>query len=202
MAFELRPVRLKDRVPFRCQLCGKCCRNVKNAIMLEPLDIYRLSRHLRAQGRQVDGTEDVLAETMLYVNLPYRGQDGMAVNDNWYRIPVCPVGKGYGIESNTFYDIRARIGMAGSQESHDPVLLEDIDFEVAPWSTTGIPVNDENPSYLILNEYEVIMRGTDRYADLTFTSSSPVSVSVEDAYFIDKDGAVRHLSAQEMEEEK
>ena len=62
MAFELRPVRLKDRVPFRCQLCGKCCRNVKNAIMLEPLDIYRLSRHLRAQGRQVDGTEDVLAE--------------------------------------------------------------------------------------------------------------------------------------------
>ena len=145
--------------------------------------------------------EDVLAETMLYVNLPYRGQDGMAVNDNWYRIPVCPVGKGYGIESNTFYDIRARIGMAGSQESHDPVLLEDIDFEVAPWSTTGIPVNDENPSYLILNEYEVIMRGTDRYADLTFTSSSPVSVSVEDAYFIDKDGAVRHLSAQEMEEE-
>lgn len=62
MAFELRPVRLKDRVPFHCQLCGKCCRNVENAIMLEPLDIYRLSRHLRAQGKRVDGTEDVLAE--------------------------------------------------------------------------------------------------------------------------------------------
>lgn len=62
MAFELKPVRLKDRVSFHCQLCGMCCKNVSHAIMLEPLDIYRLSRYLRARGKRVDGIEDVLSE--------------------------------------------------------------------------------------------------------------------------------------------
>lgn len=61
MAFELQPIRLKHRVQFRCQLCGACCRNVENAVMLEPLDIFRLARHLRERGEDIHGTEDVLA---------------------------------------------------------------------------------------------------------------------------------------------
>ncbi len=55
------PVRPKDSVSFQCSLCGGCCRGVKDGIMLEPLDIFRLGRYLRAREAQIEGTEDVLS---------------------------------------------------------------------------------------------------------------------------------------------
>lgn len=58
----IRAVSLNEKVPFHCQLCGGCCRYVKDSIMLEPLDCYHLSRHLRDQGEPVSGIEDVLAQ--------------------------------------------------------------------------------------------------------------------------------------------
>ena len=59
---DVRAVALNEKVPFRCRLCGECCRCVKDSIMLEPIDIYRLTRYLREQGESVSGTEDVLAK--------------------------------------------------------------------------------------------------------------------------------------------
>ena len=58
----IRAVSLNEKVPFHCQLCGGCCRYVKDSIMLEPLDCYHLARHLRDQGEPVSGIEDVLAQ--------------------------------------------------------------------------------------------------------------------------------------------
>lgn len=58
----IRAVSLNEKVLFRCRLCGGCCRYVKDSIMLEPLDCYHLSRHLRDQGEPVSGIEDVLAQ--------------------------------------------------------------------------------------------------------------------------------------------
>ena len=40
-------VRPKDWVPFRCRLCGSCCRNLRGNLMPEQLDAYRLARFLR-----------------------------------------------------------------------------------------------------------------------------------------------------------
>ena len=59
---NIRAVSLNEQVPFRCRLCGGCCRYVKDSIMLEPMDAYRLARYLREQGESVSGTEDVLAD--------------------------------------------------------------------------------------------------------------------------------------------
>ena len=59
---EVRAVALNEKVPFHCRLCGECCRHVKDSVMLEPIDVYRLTRHLREQGEPVSGTEDVLAK--------------------------------------------------------------------------------------------------------------------------------------------
>lgn len=55
------PVRGKDTVPFRCNLCGRCCENVKDSIMLEPMDAFRLARffHGRSGYSQIQGVEDV-----------------------------------------------------------------------------------------------------------------------------------------------
>lgn len=61
MRTDITPVRGNDWVLFSCQQCGDCCRNVENAIMLEPLDAYRLARYLRQLG-EVDTIEDVYSK--------------------------------------------------------------------------------------------------------------------------------------------
>lgn len=48
MVKRLRP---KDRVPFHCQRCGACCRNLREQAMVESLDAYRIAAYLRAHGR-------------------------------------------------------------------------------------------------------------------------------------------------------
>ncbi len=58
---KVKPVKDKERIPFHCQLCGACCRQVKDSIMLEPMDIYCLSRFLRDRGEPIEGPEDMLA---------------------------------------------------------------------------------------------------------------------------------------------
>lgn len=45
------PVRPKDQVCFQCRQCGNCCRDLKDQLMLEPLDAYRLARFLRERGQ-------------------------------------------------------------------------------------------------------------------------------------------------------
>ena len=54
------PVRPKDWIRFRCWLCGGCCRNVKDQLMLEPIDAYRLARLLRERN-EVEFMEDIYA---------------------------------------------------------------------------------------------------------------------------------------------
>lgn len=51
-------LRSNDEIPFRCRLCGACCRDVEDRIMLEPLDAYRLARLLKERG-VADSIEDV-----------------------------------------------------------------------------------------------------------------------------------------------
>lgn len=58
----IRAVSLNEQVSFRCQLCGECCRHIADGIMLEPMDVYRLARHLRERGDLIAGTEDMLAQ--------------------------------------------------------------------------------------------------------------------------------------------
>ena len=43
-------VRPKDWVPFRCRLCGSCCRDLRGNLMPEQLDAHRLARFLRERG--------------------------------------------------------------------------------------------------------------------------------------------------------
>lgn len=57
---EMKFVRSKDQIPFQCRLCGKCCRNVENEVMIEPLDAYRLGRFLRERySGQFRTVEDI-----------------------------------------------------------------------------------------------------------------------------------------------
>ena len=73
MRAEMKFVSTNARIPFRCQKCAACCRHVDDALMLEPLDIYHLSRCLREHGENVDGIEETLeryAHPVLLEGLP------------------------------------------------------------------------------------------------------------------------------------
>ena len=41
-----RDVKLTDRVRFRCMRCGKCCRHVKNTVILHSIDAYFMAKLL------------------------------------------------------------------------------------------------------------------------------------------------------------
>ena len=38
---------------FECRNCGDCCRNVRGAVMIESLDLFRLARHLKKDLAEV-----------------------------------------------------------------------------------------------------------------------------------------------------
>jgi len=56
---EMKPVAAEDKVQFQCTRCGECCRHVKDGVMLDVLDAFRLTRYLRKTG-DVNEIEDVL----------------------------------------------------------------------------------------------------------------------------------------------
>ncbi len=41
-----KQVKLSDNVRFRCIRCTKCCRNLKGTVIIEPLDAWRMAKHL------------------------------------------------------------------------------------------------------------------------------------------------------------
>lgn len=47
---NLRKVGSRERIAFRCTRCGACCKNVRDSILLNPLDAYRLVNLLRDEG--------------------------------------------------------------------------------------------------------------------------------------------------------
>lgn len=58
---KMVPLAPSDRFPFKCRMCGTCCRHVRGSVPLESLDVFRLAKYLRDKGENVGGMEDVLA---------------------------------------------------------------------------------------------------------------------------------------------
>lgn len=61
------PVRPEDKVRFQCRQCADCCRNLKDQLMLEPLDAYRLASflHKRGEASAIDNVYERYAHTDL-----------------------------------------------------------------------------------------------------------------------------------------
>lgn len=53
MDFEtnILPVCPQDIINFHCQQCSRCCRHVKDSVMVTPLDAFYLTRFFSAKGR-------------------------------------------------------------------------------------------------------------------------------------------------------
>ncbi len=59
--YNARPVLNKEIIRYHCNGCGACCRNVRDSVMLEALDAFRLLKHLSQQYPERT-KEELLAE--------------------------------------------------------------------------------------------------------------------------------------------
>ena len=67
--FYAKHVLPEDTFKFTCSSCGDCCRNVKESVMLESLDAYRLARHLKQSGVDISGVEEMFTEYAMPLTL-------------------------------------------------------------------------------------------------------------------------------------
>ena len=57
---DMKFVSTNASIPFRCQKCGKCCKNLKDSLMLESIDIFYLTKSLRRHDSSITCTDDML----------------------------------------------------------------------------------------------------------------------------------------------
>ena len=133
-------------------------------------------------------------ELRLVVNIPLEyktsaGDESAGVyEDSYYQIPVS---RDKILERNTCYEVRVTVNTPGATNPSEPVTLDEIEYEVVGWTKKTINVGGEieDAAYLSLNQYELELHNIeDDATSLVFASSSPVSVTVNRVWYIDKFG--------------
>ena len=61
-----------DTFRFSCSCCGECCRNIRESVMLESLDAYRLAQYLKQNGVASE-IEEVFTEYAIPLTLGNTG---------------------------------------------------------------------------------------------------------------------------------
>ena len=135
-------------------------------------------------------------ELRLVVNIPLKynpetsadDESAGVYEDSYYQIPVS---RDKILERNTCYEVRVTVNTPGATNPSEPVTLEEIEYEVVDWTEKTINVGGEieDAAYLSLNRYELELHNIeDDATSLVFASSSPVSVTVNRVWYIDKFG--------------
>lgn len=143
---------------------------------------------------------DVLQETFVLLNMPgsYTEQEGAQPEDkgsNYYKIPVrLGDATAHQLNRNTIYRVKVTIDRMGQPQVDKPVELKPA-YEVIPWTTVTIDVDGGNLNYLELLKEEIIMKNIDESLEQYFTSSSPVTASIDEVYYYNKYGAKQTISS-------
>ena len=133
-------------------------------------------------------------ELRLVVNIPLEYKtspddaEAVVYEDSYYQIPVS---RDKILERNTCYEVRVTVNTPGATNPSEPVTLDEIEYEVVDWTEKTINVGGEieDAAYLSLNRYELELHNIeDDATSLVFASSSPVSVTVDRVWYIDKFG--------------
>ena len=135
-------------------------------------------------------------ELRLVVNIPLTYSPATSPDDaealvyeySYYQIPVS---RDKVLERNTCYEVRVTVNTPGATTPGEPVTLDEIEYEVVDWAEKTINVGGETDAaaYLSLNRYELELHNIeDDATSLVFASSSPVSVTVNRVWYIDKFG--------------
>ena len=132
-------------------------------------------------------------ELRLVVNIPLEYKtspddaEAVVYEDSYYQIPVS---RDKVLERNTCYEVRVTVNTPGATNPSEPVTLDEIEYGVVDWTEKTINVGGvEDAAYLSLNRYELELHNIeDDATSLVFASSSPVSVTVNRVWYIDKFG--------------
>lgn len=152
------------------------------------------------EGKGLFEFEPCAVVNLPLISLSQNGDDiGFEAHPNsWYKIPLS---KGEQFNRNSLYKVNVIINYAGATTVMEPVVVNDIRYEVfnyadgnLGWNTEKIDISQsDRPKYLTLNTTEVSMHNTQVNEAVTFTSSADVSVSVSAAYYYDKFGVRRNI---------
>lgn len=137
---------------------------------------------------------DVLQETFVLLNMPgnYTEQEGAkpeSKGSNYYKIPVrLGDAAAHQLNRNTIYRVNVTIDRMGQPQLDVPVELKPT-YEVIPWTTVTIDVDNGDLNYLEVVKDEIIMKNIEKSEEQYFTSSSPVTARIDEVYYYDKYGA-------------
>lgn len=143
---------------------------------------------------------DVLQETFVLLNMPgsYTEQEGAQPEhkgSNYYKIPVrLGDATAHQLNRNTIYRVKVTIDRMGQPQLDVPVELTP-KYEVIPWTTVTIDVDNGDLNYLEVVKDEIIMKNIEKSEEQYFTSSSPVTASIEEVYYYDKYGTKQTISS-------
>lgn len=143
---------------------------------------------------------DVLQETFVLLNMPgnYTEQEGAKSENkgsNYYKIPVrLGDATAHQLNRNTIYRVKVTIDRMGQPQLDVPVELKPT-YEVIPWTTVTIDVDNGDLNYLEVVKDEIIMKNIEKSEEQYFTSSSSVTASIEEVYYYDKYGTKQTISS-------
>lgn len=143
---------------------------------------------------------DVLQETFVLLNMPgnYTEQEGAQPEykgSNYYKIPVrLGDATAHQLNRNTIYRVKVTIDRMGQPQLDVPVELTP-KYEVIPWTTVTIDVDNGDLNYLEVVKDEIIMKNIEKSEEQYFTSSSSVTASIEEVYYYDKYGTKQTISS-------
>lgn len=114
--------------------------------------------------------------------------------NNYYQVPLTQEFK---FERNHYYEVTANVHAPGAEDFSEPVQIQDLKYSVYQWTERRVDIGGEQgPEYLKVNLDELKMYNTAIDSkSLLFSSSSPVTITVENCYYIDKFGVQRTISA-------
>ena len=113
--------------------------------------------------------------------------------NNYYQVPLS---REFIFERNHYYEVTANVHAPGAEDFSEPVEVNDLKYSAYTWTEQTINVGGEvGPEYLKVNLDELKMYNTNIDSEsLLFSSSSPVTISVTDSYYIDKFGIKQTIS--------
>lgn len=129
-------------------------------------------------------------ETCLVVNIPLRekNDESKEYPNSYYKIPLSEAKR---LDRNTYYGVTVTVNAPGAANMNKPLTLDNISYDVRPWTEKVINVGGETdrPKYLTVNTDSVEMINiADDNTTLHFASSADVTVDVDEVYYIDKFG--------------
>lgn len=148
-----------------------------------------------------DTSDSFAYATNLLVDIPAvytADQNGARVSvqhpNNYYQVPLT---KEFKFERNHYYEVTANVHAPGAEDFSEPVVITDLKYSVMPWTERTIDIGGEQgPEYLKVNLDELKMYNISKdSSSLLFSSSSAVTIKVQDCYYVDKFGTKQTINA-------